>query len=371
MMVFLLASYMALLALFVWLRFVPWNTFWKLSPILVLIALNIGLFIPMGWGAPSGPALVIRNAVQIIPNVAGPVVEVSVRPNAPLKAGDVLFRIDPAPFAFKVQDLKAQLVGAEQKAKQLQADLDAAEANVAAIASQLSFAEKRRDDIARLARTNATSEFRLQDEEKQVETLTAQLAAAKAQDNRARLALASEIDGVNTDVARLRADLGGAEWELAQTTVRAPADGYVTNLALRAGARATTSAPVMAFIETSAPIIGVEIAQIDARHVAVGQPVEVTFKTRPGTIYTGRVEAVLQAIASGQTQVSGLAVAPGEVRAAPFLVRIALDDGEVAARLPAGSTGTAAIFTEHVKVSHVIRRVILRQVAILNYVNPF
>jgi hypothetical protein len=62
---------------------------------------------------------------------------------------------------------------------------------------------------------------------------------------------------------------------------------------------------------------------------------------------------------------------PSEVQAAPFIVRITLDDPEVARRLPAGSTGLAAIFTERVKASHVIRKVVLRQMAILNYVNPF
>ena len=40
-------------------------------------------------------------------------------------------------------------------------------------------------------------------------------------------------------------------------------------------------------------------------------------------------------------------------------------------RCQPGSTGDAAIFTNHVKVAHVIRRVLLRQIAILNYVNPF
>jgi hypothetical protein len=53
------------------------------------------------------------------------------------------------------------------------------------------------------------------------------------------------------------------------------------------------------------------------------------------------------------------------------VVRVRLDDTDIARRLPAGSAGTAAIFTEHVKPAHVIRRVLLRQVAILNYVNPF
>ncbi len=68
---------------------------------------------------------------------------------------------------------------------------------------------------------------------------------------------------------------------------------------------------------------------------------------------------------------SGTAVAPKAIQAAPFVVRVKLDDEAFATRLPAGSAGDAAIFTEHVKPAHVIRRVLLRQVAILNYINPF
>ena len=75
------------------------NLFWKVSPVIVLLLLlNLGLFIPMGWGAPQGSALVVRNAVAIVPEVAGEVIEVPVEANKPLKAGDVLFRIDPAPY---------------------------------------------------------------------------------------------------------------------------------------------------------------------------------------------------------------------------------------------------------------------------------
>ncbi|EIM30822.1 hypothetical protein MicloDRAFT_00003490 [Microvirga lotononidis] len=54
MIVVLLNSYIALLALFIWLRFIPFNLFFKLSPVLMLLLLLVGLFIPMGWGAPSG-----------------------------------------------------------------------------------------------------------------------------------------------------------------------------------------------------------------------------------------------------------------------------------------------------------------------------
>jgi multidrug resistance efflux pump len=373
MIVVLLNVYLVILFLLVHFKIVPFNLFWKVSPVIVLLLLLIGLFIPMNWGAPQGPLLVVRNSVAIVPNVSGQVIEVPVEANAPLKEGDVLFRIDPAPFEYKVKDLKAQLAAAEQKAEQLKASLDAATANVKALTAQLAFAQKRLDEYSQLARTDAASRFRLEDAQNQVNTLTAQLDAAKAQETNARLAATSEIDGVNTEVARLTAELGNAQWELEQTTVRAPAKGYVTNVGLRKGARATNLplAPAMAFIDTSNTVVGVELQQIDARYVEAGQPVELTFKFMPGTIYSGTVEGVLQAIATGQVQVSGAAAAPKSIQSAPFIARVRLDDANFADRLPAGATGEAAIFTEHVKAAHVIRKVLLRQVAILNYVNPF
>jgi len=92
------------------------------------------------------------------------------------------------------------------------------------------------------------------------------------------------------EVDQFQADLDGAKWNLDKTTVAAPADGYVTNLTLRKGARVTGQSPVMAFIDTSEVILGAEIAQINARYIGSGQPAEVTFKTFPGQVYTGRVE---------------------------------------------------------------------------------
>jgi RND family efflux transporter MFP subunit len=311
MIVVLLNTYIAILALFVWLRFIPFNTFWKLSPAIVAIALLGGLFIPMGWGAPSGTAVAVRNSIQIVPSVAGEVVDVPVMANTPIKQGDVLFRIDPAPY----------------------------QATVKAIDAQLKLAEQRLGEMTQLLKSSAGRPFDV--EQRQAET------------------------------DQLKAQLEGAQWNLDKTVVRAPADGYVTNLALRKGARVTAQSPVMAFIDTSETILGVEIPQVYARYVAVGQPVEITFKTFPGEVFSGRVETVLQAIASGQTQVGGLAVAPTEIQSAPFVARIKLDDQDVARRLPAGSTGLAAIFTDHVKAAHLIRKVVLRQTAILNYINPF
>src|SRR6202012_6054063 len=98
-----------------------------------------------------------------------------------------------------------------------------------------------------------------------------------------------DVEQRQAEVDQLSGQFEGAQWNLDKTVVRAPAEGYVTNLALRKGARVTNLplAPVMAFIDTSATVIGVEIPQIDARFISPGQPVELTFKFAPGRIYTG------------------------------------------------------------------------------------
>jgi multidrug resistance efflux pump len=313
MIVAMLCVYLVLLFILVRFQIIRFNLFWKISPFLVLLLLNIGLFIPMGWGAPQGPVLVVRNSVAIVPSVAGEVTDVPVEPNKPLKEGSILFRIDPTPF----------------------------EAQVKAIEAQLKLSDLRLSQMTQLYERDSGRRF--------------------------------DVEQRQSEVDQLKAQLEGARWNLDKTTVRAPADGYVTNVALRKGARVANLplTPVMAFIDTSDTLIGIEIAQIDARYVAPGQPVEATFKFMPGQVFSGKVEGVLQAIATGQVQTSGLAVAPTSVVAAPFVVRIRLDDAEVAKSLPAGSAGNAAIYTEHVKLAHVIRKVLLRQLAIINYINPF
>jgi RND family efflux transporter MFP subunit len=313
MMIAIMAVYIVLLFALVWIGLIRFNTFWKVSPLIVLLLLNLGLFIPMGWGAPQGPALVYRNAVSIVPDVAGEVTEVPVMANMPLKAGDILFRIDPTPY----------------------------DAQVKTIAAQLKLSDTRLSQMTQLYERDAGRGF--------------------------------DVEQRQSEVDQLKGQLQAAQWNLDKTVVRAPADGYVTNLALRKGARVANLplSPVMAFIDTSDTRVVVEISQINARYIAPGQEVEIAFKFAPGRVFTGEVESILQAVATGQAQISGTAVAPREIETVPFVVRVKLDDDDFARRLPAGATGTAAIFTDHVKVSHVIRRVLLRQLAILNYIIPF
>ena len=83
MIVFLLAVYLVVLFALVKLKIVPFNMFWKISPALFVLLLAVGLFIPMNWGAPQGPVLVVRNSVAIVPDVAGEVLDVPVAAKSP------------------------------------------------------------------------------------------------------------------------------------------------------------------------------------------------------------------------------------------------------------------------------------------------
>lgn len=127
MIVVLLNVYLVLLFLLVNFGLVRLNLFWKVSPVLVLLLLLIGLFIPMNWGAPQGAALVVRNSVAIVPSVTGEVIDVPVEANRPIKEGDIIFRIDPIPFEATLKALKAQL------SKMLHADFEHLKALVACI----------------------------------------------------------------------------------------------------------------------------------------------------------------------------------------------------------------------------------------------
>jgi multidrug resistance efflux pump len=76
---------------------------------------------------------------------------------------------------------------------------------------------------------------------------------------------------------------------------------------LRKGARVASLPPAMAFIERSETIVGVQIAQINVRHVKSGQPSRSPLKYLPWRSFPGKVETILQAVSGSQTQVSGQA----------------------------------------------------------------
>src|SRR5712671_2191809 len=248
-MLIILTLYIVLVwLLFSKLKLVTWG--WVSGTIAVLIgAFILAVFLALfNYLTPSGSFTIVSRVTEVVPNVSGQVIEIPVKPNEPVKSGAVLFRLDPAPFQYKVNQLEASLAQAKQQVKQLEANYEQASATVEGLTKQLAFHTQRLADIDKLTGEQALSVFRAQDTQVQQETVSAQLQAAKAAQLNAQLARDSQIGGVNTTVAQIQAQLGDAKWDLDQTTVRAPADGVVTLMALTVGDRASQACAVMSYI---------------------------------------------------------------------------------------------------------------------------
>jgi multidrug resistance efflux pump len=239
--------------------------------------------------------------------------------------------------------------------------------------TQQELAQARYDDDAKLVERGVVAANRLERRQANLDSARATVDANRAQVASEEVELsATTEEGVIAKVAEAEVRLEQAQWNLDQTTVTAPGDGFVTNLALSQGQRVTNMpfAPAMAFVDTSEKVLAAEIHQIYLRHVEAGQPVEITMKTLPGLLITGTVDVVIPAASQGQLLVSGTLAAFGEIQAEPFLVRIALDDPTILDGLLPGSVGNVAIYTSNVPATHVIRKVMIRMTAIMNYLNP-
>jgi multidrug resistance efflux pump len=123
----------------------------------------------------------------------------------------------------------------------------------------------------------------------------------------ARVVYQSQIDGVHTSVARLRADLKDAEYNLELTTIRAPGPGFVTHVALRPGMYVVPAPfrPAMVFVHQDDRELAAGFQQNALQRVRPGDEAEVAFDAVPGRIFKGKVARVIDAIATGQFQAAG------------------------------------------------------------------
>jgi multidrug resistance efflux pump len=373
MIVFLTLIYVAVLFVLIRAKILPDTKMTWATTGVWMVLLLIFLFIPMQWGAPSGPVRIMTRVVQIVPNVAGQVVEVVAEPNVPMEKGDVLFRIDPVPFQQSVDIAEANLVRVEAQSKQDLEALKTAQAGLRQATAQRGLAQSRYDDDKKLVDSGTYSENRLELRTSNLDQASAAVDTALASVTRAEAELGAIMpSGKVAKLAEAETRLEQALWNLDQTIVRAPGKGYATNMALSVGQRVVSLplAPAMAFVDTAEAGPVAQIHQIYLRHIEPGQQVEIALKARPGKLIFGTVDRVVPAASGGQALVSGSIAAAVQIAPEPFLVRINADNPEDAIYMVPGAVGTVAIYTESAGATHVIRKVMMRMTAILNYLNP-
>ena len=348
---------------------------WSLSTAVLggIIGISLTLLV-MNYNHPfTANARIYFAVTPILPTVKGRVVEVPVQANAPLKEGDVLFRLDPKPFEYVVAEKKAALAEAEQNVKQLKASFDQAAAQAERANAQLQLAEQNYDRQAQLFKANVVAQATLDTATRNLDVSKQSFAAAKAEEERARLAYTSNIGGVNTAVAKLRAELADAEFDLEQTTTRAAGPGFVTQVSLRPGmyaipAQLRTS---MFFVNTGPQDreLGAAFQQNSLQRVKAGDDAEVAFDAVPGRVFKGKVHTVVDAISTGQLGTTvGLIEPETRTTAGRAVAIIDVSDEMRDYQIPLGATAQVAIYTEHWHHLSLLRKVLLRMRSWQNYV---
>jgi multidrug resistance efflux pump len=252
----------------------------------------------------------------IISSVTGRVINVPVKDDTSVKTGDILYQIDPVPFKNRVASLTAQL-------KLAQTDLDRAK-----------------------------------------QLLSKGVVAVRDYE----LAL--------TRSEQLKADKANAIYDLEQTTVRAPTDGYVTQVILRPGmiSAAIPLRPVMIFIHKETKYYIGWFRQNSLLRLKTNDDAEVTFDGIPGVIFSGKVKFVFPDLVEGQVIPSGSLISanssqsPGRV---PVVIEITDPNfDQYVNLLPGGAYGQTAIYTHHFHHVAIIRKILLRMAAWMSYIFP-
>lgn len=257
-------------------------------------------------------------STPVIPSVRGEVVSVNVEANTPIKAGHLLFSIDPVPYQNKVDAINAQLVSAKLD---YQRALELMKKNIG----------KQRDvDVTKAALDNLT------------------------------------------------ANLHDAEYQLLQTEVRANSDGYVTQMFVYPGLYVVPMPlrPAMIFVQqTSFTYVG-WYRQNSSMRLEEGSEAEIAFDALPGKVFSAEVIEVLPVLAEGEMQANGTMLNLNQNGRLPgrIPVKIKITDPRFAAlakHVPGGAYGQSAIYSEHFHHVAIMRRIILRMSSWMSYFFPF
>ena len=382
---------LSIYAFFAWLIFfkfkwLPWNIVSQVVTVTIpIIGLTI-LILLLNIVAPSSSDVrVINYVVPINTPVRGLVIEVPIEPNRPIKKGDVLFRIDPTPYEIAVRNaeamlaqLQVQLVTAEANSRNLLEQLKSATGQKDALASKLKLSQLRLQQYKELADSGAGTKFDYEQAQADVQNLAGQLASTVAAEAQASEKLGAktpegeqdEVASVRAQIASAQAQLANAKWELSQTTVYAPADGTVIALTLRPGAMAVPMPmnPAMNFVEDEQWIIAI-YKQNEVRKIKPDQEAEVAFEMYPGRIVKCKVDSIMWATAQGQLPIGGVNAAGGVAPIPPqcLAVRLLKDEKNKDLFLASGAQGSGAVYTDSVTEIQILRKVIVRINAKLNW----
>ena len=270
---------------------------------LLMISVPLALVLAGGWFWLGGgryevtqDANLHQPRVAISANVTGLVTQVGFTDNQPVKTGDVLFQVDPAPFKLTLAAANAALAQARLNVEQMKVAYASAVTQEKVAEDQVSYFDSELTRQQALADKGVAATTAVDDARHAAVIARGQLETAKQQVINALAALGGMPDIATDSHPAVLAALAArdtAQFNLDQSTLRAPGDGIVYQAeSFKPGQYVVAGAPVFTLVETGNVWVEADFKENQLTHVVPGQPVTVTFDLYPGQTFTGKVEAV-------------------------------------------------------------------------------
>jgi len=303
-------------------------------------------------------AYVKAAQLMVSTDVSGLVKEVNVREGQHVKAGDILFRLDPKPFQIALDNAKAALGTAAQNVESTKADYRRDLEQIGAQQAQVNVAKSTLDRYSKLVSTNSIART-LYDQQRATYLSAQATLASLRQSAQVDLAKLNGNPNLPNEQApaylQAQAQVDEMQRQLDHSVVRAPFSGIVTEVdSLQPGTLVISA--MSAFTTTSAvglvsdKDIWVEgnMKETDLTHVHPGQPVEVTVDTYPGCKWQGTVQAISAASGSTFSPLPAENASGNWVKVVQRIpVRVKLGDTNCKSVLRAGMSTFISIDTGH------------------------
>jgi membrane fusion protein (multidrug efflux system) len=258
---------------------------------LLIAAVGLFLWLTSGRTVETDNAYVKQDVTAISTQVNGPVAAVYVRENQHVNKGDILYRIDPAPFEAALHAAQAQLAAARLQTNELVAQAQGTGADIRGEEANLSIARRALDRQAALMRRGFTTKADYDDALNEVTKAENQLADARSRANIASTAIAP--NGNQPAIAAALAAVEKARLDLEHTVIRAPASGIVAKSdRLLVGQSAITGIAMLSIVGDKQAWVEANFKEGDLAKMAVGQPADVEFDAYPDLKLKGHVASI-------------------------------------------------------------------------------
>ncbi len=260
----------------------------------LLIALIGGyIWLTSGRYVSTDNAYIQQDKVAVSADVAGRIVEVAVRENQPVKAGDLLFRIDPEPYRIAVSQADASIANAQVSVATLRANYQGTAADIAAARDAIQSAQEDYARQAALMKRGFTTRARLEQSQHALEQARARLGNAQAAAVEAEAKLGTGGAGVNPAIAAAQVQRSKAALDLTRTAVYAPVAGTISQSdRLQVGQMMVSGLPAVSIVANGRSWVEANFKETDLAKMRVGQPAEVSFDAYPGVHLKGHVASI-------------------------------------------------------------------------------